>query len=184
MNAKVQLPRVRGSLGRGGQGELRIKACGRRRVETRLNWRPIGSQRDAPLRSLALRPGRQSPVGVWVGPPRLDDAGPTPSPLPPRPQGAAARRKIRSPPPPASPASGPEAAWIRASGAVTTNGPWGQAESLLPGGQIDSRNSAPAAVTATLSAMSSTGATSNSSQVENFAGASARLVGLSVSTTA
>ncbi len=62
--------------------------------------------------------------------------------------------------------------------------PWGQAESLLPGGQIDSRNSAPAAVTATLSAMSSTGATSNSSQVENFAGASARLVGLSVSTTA
>jgi len=50
--------------------------------------------------------------------------------------------------------------------------------------QIDSRNSAPAAVTATLSKMSMTGATSNSSQVENFAGASARLAGLSVSTTA
>lgn len=62
--------------------------------------------------------------------------------------------------------------------------PWGQAKSLRRRGQIASRNSAPAAVTATLSAISSTGATSNSSQVENFAGASARLVGLSVSTTA
>jgi len=50
--------------------------------------------------------------------------------------------------------------------------------------QIDSRNSAPAAVTVTLSMMSITGATSNSSHVENFAGASARLAGLSVSMTA
>ena len=52
----------------------------------------------APVRRLGARPGRQSPVGVCGRPPTVSDQWSDPSPLPPRPQGAAARGKTRPAP--------------------------------------------------------------------------------------